>query len=185
MVFDVIIGRSKKDVDKYGKEGTVFLGKQYVQMGQTTSLSNLVYLDVAGAHVMFIVGKRGSGKCLHGDTLIPLNDGSLKSIKEIANDNNPIYCLNEQLKVIPADKSEFFEREVDKISYIKLRSGREIKLTPEHPLLTIKGWKQAQELNIGSRIATERKIECFGKEEMLEHEVKLLAYLIAEGHLSN
>ncbi len=62
MVFDVIIGRSKEDVQKFGKEGTIFLGKQYVKMGQTTSLSNPIYLDVAGAHVTFIVGKRGSGK---------------------------------------------------------------------------------------------------------------------------
>lgn len=62
MVFDVIIGRSKKDVEKFGKEGTIFLGKQYIQMGQTTSLSNPLYLDIAGSHVVFIVGKRGSGK---------------------------------------------------------------------------------------------------------------------------
>ncbi len=62
MVFEVVIGRSKKDVAKFGLEGTVFLGKQYVKMGQTTSLSNPVYMDVAGAHVVFIVGKRGSGK---------------------------------------------------------------------------------------------------------------------------
>ena len=62
MTFDVIIGRSKKDVEKLGKEGTVFLGKQYVSMGQTTSLSNPDYMDVAGAHVVFLCGKRGSGK---------------------------------------------------------------------------------------------------------------------------
>ncbi|MBU0470083.1 MAG: ATP-binding protein [Nanoarchaeota archaeon] len=62
MTFDVIIGRSKRDVAKYGKRGTVLIGKQYVKMGQTTSLSNPVYMDVAGAHVVFIVGKRGSGK---------------------------------------------------------------------------------------------------------------------------
>ena len=62
MVFEVVIGRSRKDVEKHGKEGTILLGKQYVQMGQTRSLSNPVYLDVAGAHVVFIVGKRGSGK---------------------------------------------------------------------------------------------------------------------------
>ena len=62
MVFDVVIGRSKHDLDKYGKEGTILIGKQYVKMGQTTSLSNPVYMDVAGAHVVFIVGKRGSGK---------------------------------------------------------------------------------------------------------------------------
>ncbi len=62
MAFDVVIGRSKSDLQKYGLNGTVLLGKQYVKMGQTTSLSNPVYLDVAGAHVMFIVGKRGGGK---------------------------------------------------------------------------------------------------------------------------
>ena len=62
MVFDVVIGRSKKDVEKYGKEGTLLIGKQYIQMGQTMSLSNPVYMDVAGSHVVFIVGKRGSGK---------------------------------------------------------------------------------------------------------------------------
>ena len=38
------------------------MGKQYIKMGQTTSLSNPVYLDVAGSHVVFICGKRGSGK---------------------------------------------------------------------------------------------------------------------------
>lgn len=62
MVFDVIIGRSKIDVEKYGKRGTILLAKQYVKLGQTTSLSNPVYMDVAGAHIVFIVGKRGSGK---------------------------------------------------------------------------------------------------------------------------
>src|SRR3989344_5917827 len=62
MVFDVIIGRNKKAIEKYGKRGTVFIGKQYIRMGQTTSLSNPVYLDVAGSHVVFVVGKRGSGK---------------------------------------------------------------------------------------------------------------------------
>ena len=62
MVFDVIIGRSRKDVEKFGKKGTVLIAKQYVRMGQTTSLSNPVYLDVASAHVAFVVGKRGTGK---------------------------------------------------------------------------------------------------------------------------
>ncbi len=62
MAFDVIIGRGKKEVETFGKEGTILMAKQYVKMGQTTSLSNPVYLDVAGAHVIFIVGKRGTGK---------------------------------------------------------------------------------------------------------------------------
>ncbi|MBT7903322.1 ATP-binding protein [Candidatus Woesearchaeota archaeon] len=59
---DIVIGRSKKDHEKFGLKGTVFLGKQYIKMGRVTALSNPVYLDVAGAHVVFICGKRGGGK---------------------------------------------------------------------------------------------------------------------------
>ncbi len=62
MVFDVIIGRNKKGIEKHGKKGTVFIGKQYVKMGEVTSLSNPVYLDVASSHVVFVCGKRGGGK---------------------------------------------------------------------------------------------------------------------------
>ena len=62
MPFDVIIGRAKKQREKLGTKATVFVGKQYVKMGQVTSLSNHVYLDVNEAHVVLVVGKRGSGK---------------------------------------------------------------------------------------------------------------------------
>ena len=62
MSFDVIIGRNKKDREKLGTKGAVFLGRQYVKMGQVTSLSNDIYMDVVNAHVVLIVGKRGGGK---------------------------------------------------------------------------------------------------------------------------
>ncbi len=61
-MFDVIVGRNEADREKYGDKGTIFLGKHYVKMGRTTSLSNKVFLDVTRAHVFFVVGKRGSGK---------------------------------------------------------------------------------------------------------------------------
>src|SRR3989338_5315526 len=185
MVFDVIIGRSKKDVEKYGKHGTVFLGKQYIQMGQSTSLSNPVYMDVAGAHVAFIVGKRGSGKCLHGDTLITLSDGSQVKIKDLEHNQHNIFTLDDNFKIKEGQKTHFYKRTVNKLLEIKLRTGKIIQLTPEHPLLTIKGWIPAENLTIGSRIATPRKVEAFGENAMKECEVKLLAYLIAEGHLGN
>src|SRR3989338_3536941 len=61
-MYEIVIGRKDEDKQKFGLRGCVLLGKQYVQMGHTTSLSNEVYIDVSKAHVMFIVGKRGSGK---------------------------------------------------------------------------------------------------------------------------
>jgi len=62
MPYEIIIGRDEKDKEKFGTKGTVFIGKQYVKMGQTTSLSNNIYMDVLRSHVVFICGKRGSGK---------------------------------------------------------------------------------------------------------------------------
>ena len=61
-MYDILIGRSEKDKERYGTQGAILLGKHYVKMGQTVSLSNKVYLDVAKSHVVFVVGKRGSGK---------------------------------------------------------------------------------------------------------------------------
>ncbi len=62
MPFDVIVGRNESDKKLFGKKGLIFLGKSYVTMGQYTSLSNPVYMDVARSHVILIAGKRGSGK---------------------------------------------------------------------------------------------------------------------------
>ncbi len=62
MPYDIIIGRDEEERAKFGTKGVVFLGKHYVKMGQVTSLSNEIFMDVARSHVIFIVGKRGSGK---------------------------------------------------------------------------------------------------------------------------
>jgi len=61
-MYEILLGRKEKEIKKYGMEGTVLIGKQYVKMAQTTSLSTNIYMDVAKAHIMFICGKRGSGK---------------------------------------------------------------------------------------------------------------------------
>jgi len=62
MPYDIIIGRDEEERKKFGEKGVVLLGKHYVKMGQVTSLSNNIYMDVARTHVVFVVGKRGSGK---------------------------------------------------------------------------------------------------------------------------
>jgi hypothetical protein len=59
---EIIIGRQKKDLEKHGKDGAIFLGRHYVQMGPHTSLSSDIYLDLIRSHVIFVCGKRGGGK---------------------------------------------------------------------------------------------------------------------------
>ncbi len=62
MSYDIIVGRNSSDKKKLGDRGLIYIGKGYVKMGQYTSLSNKLYLDVARSHVILIAGKRGSGK---------------------------------------------------------------------------------------------------------------------------
>ncbi len=62
MAYDIIIGRDDLDKKKFGDKATILIGKHYVTMGETTSLSNKVLLDVARPHVILVTGKRGSGK---------------------------------------------------------------------------------------------------------------------------
>lgn len=61
-MYEIVIGRDETDRKRFGNSGTILIGKLYVTMGQTTSLSNEVLMDVNRSHIVFICGKRGSGK---------------------------------------------------------------------------------------------------------------------------
>ncbi len=62
MPYDIAVGRDEADKKRFGDKGLVYIGKQYVKMGQMTSLSNRILMDVARSHVILVAGKRGSGK---------------------------------------------------------------------------------------------------------------------------
>jgi len=62
MAYNIIVGRDVADKKTFGNKGLVFIGKGYVKMGQYTSLSNKIFMDVARSHVILVAGKRGSGK---------------------------------------------------------------------------------------------------------------------------
>ena len=92
MAFNILIGRNESDKNKFGEQGTILLGKSYVKMGREVSLSNPVYLDVIKAHVVFVVGKRGSGKSYSASVIaegiVNLPDDIAKLSREIIFDHN-------------------------------------------------------------------------------------------------
>ncbi|MDO8624557.1 MAG: DUF853 family protein [Candidatus Diapherotrites archaeon] len=177
------IGRKKSVFKQYGDTAALFVGR--VEEPNDPQNEKHIYLDSLNPHVVFVCGARGSGKCLTGDTLITLEDGSVIPIQDLETRTGKILGLEHDLKMRPLHREGFYRRMVDKILQVRLRSGKTIKLTPEHPLLTVEGWKPAESLETGNRIATPRKLPVFGSFSPRECEVKLLAYLIAEGHLAN
>jgi hypothetical protein len=78
---DIVIGRSDSDIKKYGTDGTIWVGKQYIKMGETMSLANRVLMDVVRPHVILITGKRGEGKSY---TMAQMAEGIVDLPKEIA-----------------------------------------------------------------------------------------------------
>ncbi len=79
-MYEIIVGRDAEDRRKFGLNGTFMLGKHYIKMGQTTSLSNEVLMDFARSHVVFVTGKRGSGKSY---TLASIAEGMMTSSPEL------------------------------------------------------------------------------------------------------
>lgn len=179
---EAILGRNYSKIQQYGEKGTAYFGKVVMSSGENPVLGRKIVIDIAEPHLILICGKRGGGKCLEGNTLITLEDGSVVPIKELEQDNRQILSMNQDYKIKTAAKDAFFKRTVQEVWKVTLRSGKTITLTPEHPMLTVDGWKPVQNLTIGSRIATPRIQPVFGMEFTTEDEIKLLAYLIAEGH---
>jgi hypothetical protein len=62
MVYDIITGRNSSDKKDFAEKGLAYIGKGYVKMGQYTSLSNKIFMDIIRSHVVLVAGKRGSGK---------------------------------------------------------------------------------------------------------------------------
>ena len=67
---EIIVGRDDEDAKKYGTEGTIFIGKHTVGLGEDSHLTTSVMLDVLRPHIITLCGKRGSGKSFSMGILI-------------------------------------------------------------------------------------------------------------------
>ena len=131
--------------------------------------------------INLFVGPNGAGKCVTGESLVQLADGSLERIDNMVNsrldgavktedgyiipsDGTEVICLSfDNLKMIKKPIRAFVKRiSPDKLLKIKTRSGREIKATKYHPLFILKEGDvipaKAEEIKIGEKIAIPRKL---------------------------
>jgi len=65
-----IIGRNRKDLEKFGLKGSGFIGKHLVIREYDWVLTTKVYFDLLRPHVMLISGKRGTGKSYASGVII-------------------------------------------------------------------------------------------------------------------
>ncbi|MDI6883373.1 MAG: replicative DNA helicase [Patescibacteria group bacterium] len=126
---------------------------------------------------------RESG-CLTGDTLITRADtGERIPMKDLVGKINiPVFALGEDYKLHKKKMIKIFYSGKKMVYELKLRSGKKIKASVNHPFWRIDGWKRLDELKIGDFIATPKKLELSSpKNELSKDEIILLAHLLGEG----
>jgi len=97
-------------------------------------------------------------ECVTGDTRVVLADGRPVPIRELAGRKPDLFALNggRFYEVARGDRVwSVGRRPVRKVS---LASGRSIRTTDEHLLLTERGWTECGNLRIGDRLAIAAKI---------------------------
>ncbi len=62
MVYETVVGRNRKDFEKFGRKAAGFIGKHIVGTGEDAHLTTRVLLDLMSPHIVLITGKRGCGK---------------------------------------------------------------------------------------------------------------------------
>lgn len=136
--------------------------------------------------LIIVAGRPSMGKCLSHDSEIVLADGTITTIEELYKQRHgSLLTLNNDWKFTFTQPCAFVDDGIKPVFRVTTRLGRSIETTITHPYLTIKGWQKLENLTVGDRIAVPRKINVFGTETIRECEVKLLAYLIGDGGLTN
>src|SRR6202041_2390711 len=104
---------------------------------------------------------RESG-CLTADTRILRADtGAEVTLGELVSSGErdvAVWSLDERLRLVPRILTHAFPSGVKEVFRVRLRSGREVEATANHPFLTYEGWKPLGELTAGSRVAAPRSV---------------------------
>jgi replicative DNA helicase len=128
---------------------------------------------------------RESG-CLTAETRILRADtGAEVTIGELMASGErdvPVWSLDERLRMAPRIMTHAFASGIKEVFQVRLRSGREVQATANHPFLTYDGWRPLGGLVPGSRVAVPRGVPSPTVTAPLpEPEIVLLAHLLGDG----
>jgi replicative DNA helicase len=97
-------------------------------------------------------------ECVSGDTLVMLSDGRRIPIRELVGTQPEVLAMSEEQKIVKARSDLVWSVGVKPLLKMSLASGRVLRATPGHRLLTGRGWRLLGEIAIEERIAVGRCI---------------------------
>ena len=134
-----------------------------------------------------LAARPSMGKCLSADTLIDVpGTGERITIAAFVQRREPqVYGLSERGELRRTEVSAWIDSGVKPVRRVTTRTGRVVSTTLHHPFLSVDGWTPLYDLKVGDKLAVPRAVPAFGQDRTWSFErVRLLAYLIAEGGLT-
>ncbi|TMI77763.1 MAG: replicative DNA helicase, partial [Bacillati bacterium ANGP1] len=125
-------------------------------------------------------------ECVTGDTILwDADTGRRHTVGELAGRNQwpRLLSLDRTGKLVPVRPTAVIEKGTNAVFEMRTSTGRRIRATADHPILTPDGWKPLRELTRGARVAAARVLPVFhaGTAPLTPDRLRLLGYLIGDG----
>lgn len=137
-----------------------------------------------------IIGARPSmGKCVAWDTpMIDPRTGAVRTAAEVFDGafgatTVPLLSLAADGSVVETAASHLLDDGHKPVFLVQTRSGRRLRATAAHPLLSQHGWRPIEQLCVGDFVAAPSILPVFGDRPIPDAEIDLLALLIGDGSI--
>ncbi len=104
---------------------------------------------------------RESGCLVAGTRVLRADTGAEVTLGELMASGErdiPVWSLAEDWTMVPATMTHAFPSGRKPAFRLRLASGRQVTATANHPFRTVAGWRRLDELSVGSRVATPRRV---------------------------
>jgi replicative DNA helicase len=121
-------------------------------------------------------------ECVTGDTLVLLADGGRMPIRELVETAPEVLAVSPAGKIVTAKTERIWRVGSRPVFSVRLASGRVLRATAEHRLLSGRGWTTISELRVSDRLALARTLpEPAAPDHWPDQRVVLLGQLIGDG----
>ncbi|HEY7461055.1 MAG TPA: replicative DNA helicase [Gemmatimonadota bacterium] len=121
-------------------------------------------------------------ECVTGDTLVVLTDGRRAPIAELEGRTPDVYAIGAGGRIVRARADRVWRVGRRPVFEVRLASGRRMRATARHRLLTGDGWKRLEAIGLGERVAIARHApEPLAPDRWPGEHLILLAHLIGDG----
>jgi replicative DNA helicase len=121
-------------------------------------------------------------ECVTGETLVMLADGARVPIRDLVGTTPTLLAVSERHKIVAAESDLVWKVGRKPVFRLSLASGRVLRASERHRILTGSGWRELAQIAPGERVALCRHLSAPAKPQVWpDHHLVLLGHLVGDG----